>query len=115
MARNRYYLSVADLAQARGSDARFAWPGVDPQDFAATLQQSLRSDTLFSQWRQAQGDPDDVDETLALRDADAQVTAQVADLHTDVELVTDLPMRVVRHRLNLLIGPNWNLRDMRAA
>jgi len=39
----------------------------------------------------------------------------VADLHVDLDLVTDLPMRVVRTRLNWLIGANWQLRDMRAA
>ena len=47
--------------------------------------------------------------------ATAQVTAQVADLRTDVDLITDLPMSVVRHRLYLLIGSAWQLRDMRAA
>jgi hypothetical protein len=32
-----------------------------------------------------------------------------------VDLVTDLPMSVVRHRLYLLIGAAWQLRDLRAA
>jgi hypothetical protein len=39
----------------------------------------------------------------------------VVDLHTEVVLNTCLPMSVVRHRLNLLIGANWQLHDMRAA
>jgi hypothetical protein len=43
------------------------------------------------------------------------VTAQVADLHIDIDLQTSLPMTVVRHRLNLLIGASWTLRDMRSA
>jgi len=115
VARNRYYIAVADLKQARGADPRFAWTGIDPQDFAAALQRALRSDELFDQWRAVQDDPDAVDESIAASDPQATVSARVADLHTDVELVTDLPMRVVRHRLNLLIGANWTLRDMRAA
>jgi hypothetical protein len=45
----------------------------------------------------------------------ASVGARVVDLHTDVDLVTELPMSVVRHRLTLLIGSAWQLHDMRAA
>lgn len=115
MARNRYYLSIADLAHARGDDPRFAYDGAGPNDFAAALQHALRTAGLFERWRAAQPDPDAVDGSLGAIDADAQVHAQVADLHTEVELVTDLPMSVVRHRLYLLIGAAWKLRDMRAA
>ncbi len=115
MARNHYYLSIADLAHARGDDPRFAYDGAGPNDFAAALQQSLRSDERFERWRGAQPDPDAVDSSLASTDPAAEVTAKVADLHTDVDLLTDLPMSVVRHRLYLLIGSAWQLRDMRAA
>lgn len=115
MARNHYYLSIADLVHARGDDPRFAWDGAGPNDFAAALQQALRSDDLFQRWRVAQPDPDAVDSSLGATDPAAQVTAKVADLRTDVDLVTDLPMAVVRHRLYLLIGAAWQLRDLRAA
>jgi hypothetical protein len=115
MARNHYYLSIADLAHARGDDPRFAYDGAGPNDFAAALQQALRTDDLFERWRAAQPDPDAVDGSLASTDPEAQVSAQVADLSTDVDLLTSLPMSVVRHRLYLLIGAAWQLRDMRAA
>ncbi|MEO9080120.1 MAG: hypothetical protein ABI268_12525 [Rhodanobacter sp.] len=115
MARNNYYLSIADLAHARGDDPRFSWDGVAPDDFASVLQDSLRADDLFQRWRAAQPDPDAVDSTLAATDPGAQATAAVADLHVDVTLTTDLPMSVVRHRLYLLIGGAWQLRDMRTA
>jgi hypothetical protein len=62
-----------------------------------------------------QDDPDGVDPALGAVDPAAQVSARVSDLRIDVDLVTDLPMSIVRHRLNLLIGPNWQLRDMRSA
>ncbi len=113
MARNHYYLSIADLGRARGDDPRFAYDGAGPNDFAAALQEALRSDGLFQRWRAAQPDPDAVDGSLGTADPAAQVTGQVADLHTDVDLITDLPMSVVRHRLYLLIGAAWQLRDMR--
>ncbi len=115
MTRNHYYLSIGDLAHARGEDPHFAWTGVAPDDLATALQQALRSDGLFQLWRAAQPDPDAVDASLAATDPAAQVSARLADLHTEVELTTDLPMSVVRHRLRLLIGTAWQLRDMRAA
>jgi hypothetical protein len=115
MARNHYYLSIADLTHARGDDPRFAYDGAGPNDFAAALQQALRDDALFQRWRAAQPDPDAVDGSLGVVDPAAQVTAQVSDLRTDVDLITDLPMSVVRHRLYLLIGAAWQLRDLRAA
>jgi hypothetical protein len=115
MARNHYYLSIADLAHARGEDPRFAYDGAGPNDFSAALQQALRGDELFERWRAAQPDPDAVDRSLAVTDPATEVSAKVADLHTEVDLVTDLPMSVVRHRLYLLIGSAWQLRDMRAA
>ena len=115
MPRNCYYLSIADLAHARGADARFSYDGAGPNDFAAALQQALRGDALFQRWRVTQPDPDAVDSSLGATDPAATVTAKVADLHTEVELVTSLPMSVVRQRLILLIGVSWQLRDMRAA
>ena len=115
MARNHYYLSIADLAHARGADPRFAYDGAGPGDFAAALQQALSDDDLFQRWRKVQPDPDAVDAALGAVDPAAQVNAKVADLHTEVDLVTDLPMSVVRHRLYLLIGAAWQLRDMRSA
>ncbi|WP_426701189.1 hypothetical protein ACPPVV_17750 [Rhodanobacter sp. Col0626] len=115
MARNHYYLSIADIAHARGDDPRFSWDGAGPDGFAAALQQALRGDDLFQRWRAAQPDPDAVDGSLGATDPSAQVQAKVADLGVDVDLITDLPMSVVRHRLYLLIGGAWQLRDMRAA
>lgn len=113
--RNRYYLSVDDIRHARGADPALAWQGANPADLAAALQESLRAPALFERWRAMQPDPDEVDMSLATTDPQATASAKVADLHVDIDLVTDLPMRVVRQRLNWLIGSNWQLRDMRAA
>jgi hypothetical protein len=115
MARHHYYLSIADLAHSRGADPRFAFDGAGPHDFARALQQTLCDTGTFERWRAAQPDPDAVDTSLAVADPAAQVTAQVVDLHTEVDLLTELPMSVVRHRLYLLIGAGWQLRDLRAA
>lgn len=115
MARNHYYVSIADLSHARGADPELTWDGVSPAAFATALQQALREDNLFEHWRATQPDPDAVDKALAQNDPAATVSAQLQDLHTEVDVVTELPMRVLHHRLDTLIGRSWELRDMRAA
>jgi hypothetical protein len=113
--RNHYYLSVADLAHARGSEPSLSYDGAGPGDFAAALQEALRSPMLFERWRALQPAPDEVDPALGATDAQAQTQARVADLHVEVEVVTSLPMSLLRQRLNWLIGPGWQLHDVRAA
>lgn len=41
--------------------------------------------------------------------------AQVADLQVEVDVLTSLPMSLLRQRLNWLIGAAWQLRDVRPA
>jgi len=113
--RSHYYLSVADLAHARGPVPTLSYNGAGPNDLAAAVQDAMRSPDLFDRWRAMQDEPDDVDPSLGAVDPQAAASARVSDLHTDMDLITDLPMRIVRHRLNLLIGNSWQLRDMRQA
>ncbi|WP_049623723.1 hypothetical protein [Frateuria defendens] len=113
--RSRYYLSIDDLAHARGREPRLAYDGAGPGDFAAALQAALCDPALFERWRALQDDPEAVDMSLGAIDPDAEAKAEVSDLRTRVELTTSLPMRIVRHRLDLLIGANWLLRDLRSA
>jgi hypothetical protein len=111
--RNHYYVTIADLARARGAQPELSYGGAGPNDLAAALQEALRSPLLFQQWRAMQPDPDDVDASLGVTDQQAQVTAKVADLHTEVDVLTDLPMSILRQRLTWLIGASWQLHDIR--
>lgn len=113
--RSHFYLSIDDLAHARGPEPSLSYDGAGPNDFADALRDALSSPALFERWRAMQAEPDDVDPAMGATDPQVQVNARVADLHTEVDLITSLPMSIVRHRLNLLIGPSWKLRDMRAA
>ncbi|MBD8899442.1 hypothetical protein [Rhodanobacter sp. DHG33] len=113
--RNHYYLTIADLVHARGSDAALSWDGAGPADFAAALQEALRTRTLFERWQAAQPDPDAVDPSLGTTDTQAQVQARVVDLHVEADVLTSLPMGLLRQRLNWLIGSAWQLRDVRPA
>lgn len=113
--RSHYYLSVADLAHARGPVAALSYDGAGPNDLAAAVQNAMRSPDLFDRWRAMQDEPDDVDPALGAVDPQATASARVSDLRTDMDLITDLPMSIVRQRLNWLIGNSWQLRDMRKA
>ena len=52
---------------------------------------------------------------LAAVDPDAVVTGQMDDLHVDLQAVTKLSGDVLKHRLRLLAGPHWQLRDVTAS
>jgi hypothetical protein len=113
--RSQYYLQIADLAHARGPNPELSYDGAGPNDFAAALQEALSSPLLFQRWRAMQPDPDEVDKRLGITDQLVKVTAKLADLHTDVHVITDLPMSILRQRLNWLIGATWQLHDVRPA
>lgn len=111
----RYYLSLPDPRRARGSDAAFAFDAHGADEFARQLEDALRHGTLFERWRAAQEDPDAVDEALGATDPDARVEGRQDDLHVDLIAVTRLPGSILRHRLGLLAGNAWELRDVSSA
>ncbi|HEX7342035.1 MAG TPA: hypothetical protein VF269_07140 [Rhodanobacteraceae bacterium] len=113
MSRPHYYFSIADFAAAHGDDPELAFAGRSPDALATALRLALRTPVLFERWRARQDEPDRVDPQLAAVDAQAEVDARQADLEVDLEVITDLPMPVLRQRLNLLIGAHWQLRDVR--
>lgn len=111
----RYYLSLPDPRRARGSDPRFAFQAQGAEALAQELQDALRSDGLFQRWRGAQDDPDEVDAALGASDPAATVSGQQRDLRIELVATTALPGSVFKHRLRLLAGSGWELRDVGAA
>ena len=112
--RNRYYLSIPDVGTL-ASAGEFAFRARGADGIAAELQAALRGDELFRRWAATLGDPDDVDAGLAVTDPDAVVTGAQSDLHLDLVAVTALPGSVLKHRLRLLAGHGWQLRDVTSA
>jgi hypothetical protein len=110
----RYYLSLPDPHRARGSDPRFAFHAQGAEALAQELQDALRSDALFQRWRGAQADPDAIDAALAASDPAASVRGEQHDLKIDLIAVTSIPGAVFKHRLRLLAGSGWELRDVSA-
>lgn len=110
----RYYLSLPDPAKARAAgDFAFSSQGAD--GLAQEFQDALRGDALFERWRARQDDPDGVDPALGATDPGATVSGRQDDLHVDLIAVTSLPGTVFKHRLRLLAGNAWELRDVAAA
>ncbi len=110
----RYYLRLPDPAKARGSDVTLAFRSEGAEGLAGELQQALRSGELFEKWRSRQEDPDAVDDSLGATDPAATVTGEQDDLSIDLVATTSLPGSVFKHRLRLLAGNGWQLRDVRA-
>ena len=115
MSTQRYYLSVENLANARGPVSELSWQGNSPDGLAAALQAALREPALWQRWRSMQPDPDAIDPGLGVSDPNATVHAAQSNLHTDVEVTTSLPHSILKHRLGLLIGAHWSLHDVQAA
>lgn len=111
----RFHLSLPDPQRARGSDARFAFQSQSAEALAQELQDALRSDALFERWRDAQDDPDAIDATLATSDPSATVRGEQHHLKIDLIATTSIPGNVFKHRLRLLAGSGWELRDVSAA
>lgn len=111
----RYHITLRNPEQARGDDPAFAFQGHGAAALAQEFQDALRADALFQRWRGAQDDPDDVDPGLGASDPDATVEGAQRDLHIDLIAVTSIPGGVLKHRLRLLAGSSWELRDVSAA
>ena len=111
----RFHISLPEPALARGPDPDFAFRAQGAEAFADELQDALRNDGLFQRWRARQEDPDAVDPALGATDPLATVAGAQDDLHIDLVLVTALPSSILRHRLGLLAGKGWQLRDVSAA
>ncbi len=110
----RYYLSLPDPERARAA-GDFAFRGQGAEAIALELQDALRGDGLFRRWRATQDDPDAIDPELGATDPAAVVVGEPRDLHIELVATTALPSAILKHRLRLLAGQTWQLRDVTAA
>ena len=115
MTTQRYYIVVDNLGKARGSVGELSFTGESPDDLAVEMQRALRTPHLFEKWKALQPDPDAIDDSLGRSDANATVTAKQHDVRCDVTITSNLPHGIIKHRLSMLIGNHWTLRDVTAA
>lgn len=109
----RFFISLPD-PDAVSSAGTFAFRSRGAEGIADELRAALRTDTLFQRWRATQEDPDAVDPAMGETDPDAAVAGQQNDLHVELVVVSSISSAVLRHRLRLLAGHAWQLRDVTA-
>lgn len=107
----RYYLSLPDSGTLSAA-GNFAFRSQGAEGLAEELQAALRKDALFQRWRASQEDPDAVDPALGATDPAATVRGEQHDLKIDLIAITSIPGAILKHRLRLLAGNGWELRDV---
>lgn len=110
----RYFIAIPDPAAVRGA-GEFAFAAHGADAFAQELQQALRGDQLFERWRATQDEPDEVDPLLGATDPEAVVEGVQREQRIELVATTRLRGDVFKHRMRLLAGSAWELRDVRAA
>jgi hypothetical protein len=95
--------------------ASLAFHSAGAEGFAEELQAALRTPALFERWRDMQDDPDGVEASLGAVDPAAVVTGEQDDLSIRLQATTVLRGEVFKHRLRLLAGSHWELRDVTSA
>ena len=113
--RQCFYFVIPNLAEDRGKIDSLSFSDSSADALAPQLQAALREPGFWERWRALQPDPDGVDPALGATDPQAVVSAKQTDLHCDIEVTTVLPHAVLKHRLGLLIGSHWTMRDVHAA
>ena len=109
----RFFISLPDPDAVRTAGP-FAFRSRGAEGIADELRAALRTDTLFQRWRATQEDPDAVDPAMGATDPDAAVTGKQNDLHVELVVISSISSSVLRHRLRLLAGHAWQLRDVTA-
>ena len=111
----RFHLRLPDPTRARGDNPDFAFRSVGAEGLAEELEQALREPALFERWRACQDDQDAIDPGLGASDPGARVTGEMHGRGVELIATTALPGTVFKHRLRLLAGSHWELRDVSAA
>lgn len=108
----RYQIRLPEPALARGSEPALAFTAHGADAFAEQLQDALRSPALFERWRALQPEPDEVDPALGVTDPAATVSGEQHDQWIGLVAITSIPGDILQHRLRLLAGNRWELRNV---
>ena len=107
-----YDIRLPDTSKL-GQAGQFALAARGPEGIAEELQDALRGTALFERWRQTQEEPDEVDPAMGVVDPQATVSGRQRNLGVDLVVETTMPGEIMRHRLGLLAGGAWELRNVR--
>lgn len=108
----RYFITIEELSAPRGDAGAQAFDGGSPEHLAQVLQAALREPNFWESWRAMQADPDEVDASTGATDPSATVTGSLEAQRSELIVTTSLPHAILKHRLDLLVGRHWKLRDV---
>lgn len=111
----RFFITVNNVSESRGDAAELSFNGGSPEHLASVLQGALREPALWQRWRAMQEDPDEVDPATGATDPTAMVSGSLEANRAELIVTSSLPHAIVKHRLDLLIGRHWKLRDVSSA
>lgn len=111
----RYFITINDLSTARGAEPALSFDGVSPEHLARDFAAALQDDAFWQRWRAMQEEPDEVDPSTGATDPAATVKATLEAQRVEMIATTSLPHAIVKHRLDLMVGRNWKLRDVSSA
>lgn len=113
--KTRYFITLPDTEKLAGDGDSLRFASRGAEGIAAELQAALREGGVFAAWLRGQDNPDDIDPRLAENDPAATVEGQLEDLSIKLVVTTTLNGEAFRHRMRLLAGNHWQLRDVTAA
>lgn len=108
----RYFITIEDISSSRGDSGELSFDGDSPEHLARVLEAALREADFSARWRAMQESPDEVDPATIAVDPGATVSGSLESQRSEMIVTTNLPHAIVKHRLDLLIGRHWKLRDV---
>lgn len=108
----RYFITIEDISSSRGDSSELSFDGDSPEHLAQKLEAALREPDFSARWRAMQEDPDEIDAATIAVDPAATVSGSLEAQRSELIVTTNLPHAIVKHRLDLLIGRHWKLRDV---
>ena len=111
----KFYITLPEPGRARGELPALSFSGHSAESFAEQLRYAL-ADRAYSRAWLATLDEDDaerVDPALLAVDAAAGVTGTQRDLAIELVADTRINGSAFKHRMRLLAGAHWQLRDVR--
>lgn len=108
----RYFITIENVSSSRGDSSELSFDGTSPEHLARAFEAALREPQFWERWRTMQEDPDQVDPGTGVVDSSATVSGSLEAERTELIVTTSLPHAIVKHRLDLLIGRHWKLRDV---
>lgn len=108
----RYFITIESLSNSRGDSNELSFDGGSPEHLARVLEDALREPDFSTRWRAMQEDPEDIDPATVALDPAATVSGSLEAQRSELIVTTSLSHAIVKHRLDLLIGRHWKLRDV---